>query len=118
MSEGDEGAGPSRDSGAGQSGTSRARGKQLAEAGRGRSAQQASEDEADVNDGRVRVGDQDLCIGSSQPVLRDLPELGIPLGDRPLVEVRGGGLNLESDCARSTRPSPAPRAAARLQAPG
>jgi filamentous hemagglutinin family protein len=53
--------------------------------------------------GSVTVGNQTLCIG--QPGAdrgKDLPETPGALANKPLVDVRNGGMNMESDCSRQT----------------
>jgi hypothetical protein len=45
-----------------------------------------------------------LCIG--QPGAdrgKDLPETPGALANKPLVDVRNGGMNMESDCSRQTQ---------------
>jgi hypothetical protein len=50
------------------------------------------------------VGDQTLCVG--QPGgdrSKDLPETAGALDSKPLVDVRNGGMNMESDCSRQAK---------------
>jgi hypothetical protein len=44
-----------------------------------------------------------LCIGQpSGDRSKDLPETAGALGNKPLIDVRNGGMNMESDCSRQT----------------
>ncbi|MBK6638925.1 MAG: hypothetical protein IPG34_15475 [Rhodocyclaceae bacterium] len=49
------------------------------------------------------IGDQTLCVGQATgDRTQELPEQAGPLADKPLVDTRNSGLNLDSQCARQS----------------
>jgi filamentous hemagglutinin family protein len=100
---GDSGSRSGRDKTSGGGSSSEGTTGSSASSGAGSSSGGASSASTGGGSGSVTVGNQTLCVG--QPGAdrgKDLPETPGALANKPLVDVRNGGMNMESDCSRQT----------------
>ena len=84
--------------------------------GRGGSAGgKSGADDGDTID--VSGEDKRVCIDvPNAPRGQDLPDQGGPLANRPLLEVKSGGVNMESECSRNAKGSKGGKGGAKVSA--